>query len=159
MESIRNGNPKYLILHWGVILIWIACIFAFSAQPARDSNGLSLKVTRIIINAATYVMQAHRDTGMTERLVAKYNGLVRKAAHSTIYFLLGVLLTRSLRISGMKGKKIYFWALLFCLVYAASDELHQVLVAAGRSGQLSDVLLDTAGAGVGIGVYQLFSRK
>ncbi|SDD79328.1 VanZ family protein [Sporomusa acidovorans] len=157
MEQNRNGKTKYLMLHWILILIWISCIFSFSAQPARNSNGLSLKVTKVIITAAAFVMPIQRDAGTIERLAVKYNGRVRKIAHSMIYFLLGLLLTRTLKLSGIKGKKIYFFALLFSLAYAVSDELHQVFVAAGRSGQISDVLLDTAGATMGIGIYWLFS--
>ncbi|SDD79570.1 hypothetical protein SPACI_042480 [Sporomusa acidovorans DSM 3132] len=115
MEPIKKAKIKYLILHWAVILIWIACIFVFSAQPVKESNGLSLKVTKIIITAAAFVIPIHRDAGTIERLAVKYNGFIRKLAHVTIYFLLGLLLTRTLRISGMKGKKIYLLALLLCL--------------------------------------------
>ncbi|WP_169716879.1 VanZ family protein [Sporomusa acidovorans] len=32
-----------------------------------------------------------------------------------------------------------------------------MFVATGRSGQISDVLLDTAGAAMGIGIFWLFS--
>lgn len=159
MEPKRKVKTKYLIWHWIVIVIWVACIFVFSAQPARDSNGLSLKVTKGIITAVAYVMPVHQDLETVERLAVKYNGLVRKLAHSTIYFLLGLLVARTLRISGITEKKVYFWALLFCWAYSASDELHQVFVATGRSGQISDVLLDTAGAAMGIGIYCLASAN
>nr|MCR4673483.1 VanZ family protein [Lachnospiraceae bacterium] len=46
---------------------------------------------------------------------------------------------------------------LLCAIYAASDELHQTFVQ-GRSGQVSDVCLDSIGAlvGVVIGLFILY---
>jgi len=41
---------------------------------------------------------------------------------------------------------------LFCILYALSDEFHQVFVP-GRDPKLSDVLVDSAGTGLGIGLY------
>lgn len=158
MEQSQKEKTKYLIFHWMLVLSWVLCIFAFSAQPATDSNSLSLKVTKIVITGAVYVLPLHQDAGAIERLTLKYNGVVRKLAHGTIYFLLGIVVASTFRISGFRGKTVYVLALLFSLVYATSDELHQVLVS-GRSGQISDVLLDTGGAGFGIGLYMLFNRK
>jgi len=37
------------------------------------------------------------------------------------------------------------------------DEVHQLFVP-GRAGQVKDVILDSAGAGVGIGVYLLICK-
>ena len=41
------------------------------------------------------------------------------------------------------------WAWVVGTLYAASDEIHQLFVP-GRSGQLRDVLLDSAGVAAGI---------
>jgi len=46
---------------------------------------------------------------------------------------------------------------LYCALYAVSDEAHQLLVS-GRGGQLSDALLDSVGVAVGIGLYRIISR-
>ncbi len=40
----------------------------------------------------------------------------------------------------------------FVILYAVSDEVHQLFVP-GRGGQLTDVIIDTAGAGAGLGIY------
>lgn len=47
------------------------------------------------------------------------------------------------------------FALLICVLYAISDEVHQKFIP-GRSGEVRDVIIDTAGASVGISVYLLF---
>mgnify|MGYP001948405098 CR=1 FL=1 len=49
-------------------------------------------------------------------------------------------------------------SIFLAFLYACSDEVHQLFVA-GRSGQVSDVLLDTIGASVGVGLYYLLFRK
>ncbi|MGV8147186.1 MAG: VanZ family protein [Alkaliphilus sp.] len=42
--------------------------------------------------------------------------------------------------------------LLVCVLYAISDETHQIFVP-GRSAQVSDILIDSVGAAVGILIY------
>ena len=49
----------------------------------------------------------------------------------------------------MSGLKVILLAFLICGLYAISDEIHQLYVQ-GRSGQVSDVLIDSSGALVGI---------
>ena len=50
------------------------------------------------------------------------------------------------------------YSLLICILYATSDELHQVFIP-GRGAQVKDVIIDSAGACVGILVYMIISRK
>jgi len=46
---------------------------------------------------------------------------------------------------------------VFCVLYAISDETHQIFVP-GRSAQISDVLIDSVGAIVGILMYLVLAR-
>jgi VanZ family protein len=43
-------------------------------------------------------------------------------------------------------------SLAICIIYAVSDELHQLFVP-GRGCQLKDVIIDTAGAVSGTAIY------
>lgn len=70
---------------------------------------------------------------------------VRKLGHFGGYAVLGALAARA---AGRPGA-----ALAIGLLYAAADEWHQTFVP-GRSGQLSDVLLDTAGTAAGLWVWR-----
>jgi VanZ family protein len=63
----------------------------------------------------------------------------------------------ALRRSGAYGYRSIVLALLICVLYAISDEVHQLFVP-GRGGQVKDIIIDSAGATVGIGVYLLISR-
>ena len=74
---------------------------------------------------------------------------VRKTAHAAEYALLALLAAGVLiRKETTLGAGIVF-PLAVTAAYAATDEIHQLFVA-GRSGQISDVLLDSAGALAGL---------
>ncbi|MBQ3948269.1 MAG: VanZ family protein, partial [Ruminococcus sp.] len=73
---------------------------------------------------------------------------VRKTAHFTIYTLLGLMVSLTI------GKRKIFslgtlGALLFCFMYAVSDEIHQSFTP-DRSCEFRDVMIDTSGAALGI---------
>lgn len=86
---------------------------------------------------------------------------MRKAAHVFLYFVLGILLTLLVRTYGVRWRNVVLWAVGIACAYAATDETHQLLVG-GRSGQVSDVLLDTvaacAGATVIVGGCRLICK-
>ncbi|MFJ5768966.1 VanZ family protein [Psychrobacillus sp. NPDC093180] len=128
------------------VILWVALIFYFSHQPASESNELSTAITEVIVTAVEKVAP-HSDF-----LVGNINHFVRKNAHFFIYLVLGVLVIRSLHLSGVDRYKAGILALFICILYAISDELHQ-LVVPGRGAQMRDVLIDSAGAFVGIGIY------
>lgn len=73
----------------------------------------------------------------------------RKLAHFTEYALLAILLWRALRSSeGEKTQRwrwsISLWTLFFVVLYAATDEFHQLFVPS-RQASVLDVLLDSIG--------------
>lgn len=55
---------------------------------------------------------------------------------------------RLMRVSGFKA---FTLALGICILYAISDEFHQLFVP-GRGGQIRDVLIDSTGAIVGVAI-------
>ena len=63
-------------------------------------------------------------------------------------------------MGGVNGFDILFLLLFvyFVLVYALSDEFHQLFVP-GRSGELRDVMIDTAAGVVGVCLAYLIHRK
>jgi len=72
--------------------------------------------------------------------------LVRKTAHFTIYLILGFSMSGALKEWGIRHRwQVLLLTVLFCFLYACSDEWHQTFVA-GRAGQFRDVCLDTAGS-------------
>ncbi|MCM8901808.1 VanZ family protein [Caldicoprobacter algeriensis] len=149
------GKKKKIstLVSWILVFAWMAVIFLFSAQPAHESDGLSKSVTLFIIQVVKRVMPSAELTFD----VAMLNHLIRKVAHFAIYLVLGVLTVNALSISGVPTFKAVVWALVICIVYAATDEIHQMFVT-GRGAQVKDVLIDSAGAVVGVGVHRSIIR-
>ena len=49
-------------------------------------------------------------------------------------------------------------SILFCVLFAATDEYHQFLLGT-RNGNVMDVLLDSMGAMVGVGVIAILGKR
>jgi VanZ family protein len=76
--------------------------------------------------------------------------LLKKAGHAAAYGVLAWLYLRALRHGSAQGDTRVVVRLAsagLAVVYALSDEYHQTLVP-GRNGNLLDVAIDGAGAGV-----------
>lgn len=141
----------HFILSWTAVLLWLVLIFNLSAQPREQSNNLSTGVTEIIIETVERVVPN------IDFDIEGINHLVRKNAHFFAYLLLGILVMNAFRKSRFKIRLALLLTLIFCVLFAASDELHQLFVS-GRGPQVADVLLDSTGVIVGIGIYVLIGH-
>ena len=148
-----NRNGLTVLFSWFLVFIWLVVIFYLSAQPAADSSNLSKKVTKVIIE----IIPLDNEVSTTENLIAKLEPSIRKLGHFSEYFVLGLLVANAFRVSGVFGLKGFIFSLLFCILYAVSDEFHQYFVP-GRSTEFKDIVMDTIGSFVGIGLYSLISR-
>ena len=136
----------YKIISWTAVILWMGFIFHLSHQPATVSNELSTGVTEVIVRTV------ERVAPNREFDIKRFNHIIRKNAHFFIYLVLGVFVINAFRASGVYGYRGMALALLVCVLYAISDEVHQMFIP-GRGPGVKDVLIDSAGATVGIGVY------
>lgn len=90
---------------------------------------------------------------------------IRKAAHFTEYSILGFMMSVTYHLYFRRRRSILPASLTTGAVVATCDELIQ-LIPAGRSAQVSDVLLDCCGVGFGtliviafISILELKRRK
>lgn len=146
MESLKHINLKK-IFYWGVVILWMALIFYLSHQPVEKSNNLSKEITEIIIETIEKVVPSKKFDLRT------LNHILRKNAHFFAYFILGILVLNALRVSSINGFNGIILTLMICILYAISDEVHQLFVP-GRGGQVRDVIIDSAGAIAGIFGYK-----
>lgn len=90
-----------------------------------------------------------------------FHHFVRKMAHFTEYSILGILAWRLVRkdpiFSGCPPGRQFCYALIFCALYASSDEFHQRYVP-GRQPAVTDVMIDTSGAACGLALAWGISR-
>ncbi len=139
-----------------LLCFWMVCIFAFSAQPAEESSSLSNSVKEKVVEVVQRVFPELGEEAAKPNRDAALITLIRKSAHFFAYFLLGILAVWTFACYGLE-KRRWLWALLLCVLYALSDEFHQLFVP-GRAGRISDVCIDSAGAALGISVFY-FAKK
>lgn len=122
--------------YWSPVLLCIGFIYWMSTSmfSAHNTYFFLEPVIRFFFPSIS-----HR------RLVMIHN-LLRKAAHVTEYFAIGLLLFRAFR-SGSTDRRYLRWALSSIVVIvflAAADEYHQSGIAT-RTGSLTDIGIDTTG--------------
>lgn len=134
------------IASWLLVAVWVSVIWGHSMVPAAGSDAESLAAVNLL--SWLFMLLHISDRGLA-------NHLVRKAAHFSEYLLLALLGRNAARFEE-PGADRRLMAVLWVLVPVV-DELIQRFVP-GRSGQLSDVLLDMCGYGLGLLIGPLFER-
>ncbi len=147
-------NDKKRFISWIPVLIWMIIIFLLSSQPAGESNQLSKGFTSIIIEILGRFLHLDIEVSTINNYVVQFNHYVRKFAHFSAYLVLGLLASNAFIKSSKEKKKAFIYTFIFCVLYAISDELHQQFVP-GRGPMLKDVMIDSAGAAVGIVLYKI----
>lgn len=140
-----------------LVLIWMIVIFAFSNMDSTKSNNQSKgaidKVVEVTIDTSNQlgIVDKVPTEKQKQNIVNKLNKPLRKVMHFTIYLILSILVLNALNNFNIKNKTII--TIIFCLIYALTDEYHQTFIN-GRTGQLSDVLIDTLGSILGTIIYK-----
>ncbi len=142
-------NKKTIIL-WIITILWMGIIFSFSANDGYQSTSTSKKVTYDVIN----IVEKKKTESEKMEKVEILHPKVRKIAHAFEYAVLCILLVFSLKSSGIKPNKIYLIAIICCLLYAISDEVHQLFIS-GRSAEIGDVIIDTGGSALCVIIFEI----
>ena len=123
-------------------------IFLFSAKPAVNSAESSRTIANAVLNIAENFIDPTLVQEDRDGILNSVDHIVRKTAHFMEYAALAFAFEFHYWITKRKGSRYVFLPILFSALYAASDEFHQLFVP-GRSGELKDVMIDTAGAVTG----------
>jgi len=78
--------------------------------------------------------------------------------HLTMFFLFTFFLTASIKGTKKLDFKYILIILGISLLYAISDEFHQIFVP-GRTAVIKDVVIDFVGSFISVGFYWIVSRK
>lgn len=127
-----------------LVLIWMIIIFIMSSFNAEDSANQSNFIVNIISNI------------LNIENVRLLSLIIRKLAHFTEYLILGFLTINMLNKNDISKK--YLISILICLIYATSDEIHQIFVP-GRACQIKDILIDSVGSITGIYLFKLLKKR
>lgn len=122
-----------------LVLVWMGLIFYFSNANGTTSGGTSRRVIVTIVETFTDMREPNPEI---DKIVERYQLVVRKGAHFFLYFVLAFLVMNSLYIFGINKKTLLISGII-CILYSLSDELHQFFVD-GRSGNVIDVMWDSS---------------
>ena len=130
-----------------ILLMYL--IYSFSAQEGDVSTQTSYKVSRTVVSTANELFDANLEPWQIDDYAVRFNGVIRKLAHMTEYFLLAIAVSFPLYVYGLHGILLMLVAGVICVAFAAGDEYHQMFVA-GRASSTKDVLIDSGGVFLGI---------
>ena len=120
-------------ISWILVAICMGIIFFLSAQNGEESSDLS----------GSFVMALLNGLG-----IAIDEGILRSIAHCLEFMGLSVLIFNAVYVTWfLKFTPII--AFLGTVLYAITDEIHQTFVP-GRAFQISDFLVDSTGALIGV---------
>jgi VanZ family protein len=139
-----------------LVIAVAAIIFILSSQTGDVSNDVSQGVTDDFLS----FVDGDKQPGFS------LHRLIRKCAHMAEYAALSFLLYAFVYV--WRSAPFYRTALIawfIATLYGVSDEIHQLFVP-GRSGALKDVLIDAAGAAIGVlalavflGIVRIWKKK
>lgn len=127
-----------------LVAIWMIIIFLMSSFDATESANQS----NFIVNIINNIFKIEN--------IELLSFIIRKLAHFTEYLILGFLTINMLNKNDISKK--YLLSILICIIYATSDEIHQIFVP-GRACQIRDVLIDSIGSITGVYLYKLISKR
>ena len=127
-----------------LIILWMGLIFSFSSDNADKST---VKSDGVIIRICETVLNRKLNDTEKEKYTSKYIVPVRKSAHFTLYFILGILVFLFVKDFTAMKYKVVLICVLVVLLYSISDEVHQLFVP-GRSGEVLDVMKEVAEEGM-----------
>ena len=137
---MRNKQKTRRIIFLFLTAAFTIFIFANSLTVGEQSAKQSNFIVDIVLSAFNLVgIKADADLLFV---------LIRKLAHFSEYFVLGLLAFFALY--NPSKRKITFFAPIYCLLVAVADEFIMQRITEGRSPQLTDVLIDFSGVVFGL---------
>ena len=149
---LKEKNKLVKCILWILVVVWMIVIFMLSNAPSNASSKSSRNVIRggfeVTINVTNGVgiTNYHPSKSELNKIVSKLNEPLRECMHGFEYFILAILLVMALSKSNIRN--VYKLAMFICILYALSDEIHQMFIP-GRAFQLIDLIIDLIGCLIG----------
>ena len=142
---MTNKRKIALIIFLVLTIIWMGLVFYLSAENADASSKTS---------------QAFLD-----QLIAMFNiktrasleGTIRTWAHFVLYLSGGLVSSGFFMFWLLEHKRKFLYCSAFGVLYAVSDEIHQIFVP-GRAFEVKDIVVDCAGFLLGVMVVGVMRR-
>lgn len=125
------------------IVLWMMLIFGLSNQNGEESSFLSQKISSLFTKDSEKI-----------QIIEPY---IRKIAHLSEYAFGGFLFISLFMTYNFSDRKRLILSFCIGVEYAVLDEIHQLFIS-DRSGQITDVLIDSIGVALGICITMLFYK-
>lgn len=137
-----------------LLILWLCFIFYNSNQNGVESTKES---DGVIINIVSTFTNIKKDSKEMKNVVNKLSFFVRKSAHFIEYLILGGLIINVLYLFNVPRYLVI--SIILSIIFASIDEINQLHIA-DRSGEITDIILDTIGALSGVTIYyKLIAKK
>ncbi|MGM9877840.1 MAG: VanZ family protein [Bacilli bacterium] len=147
---------KYVLLV--LIILWMGIIFIFSFKTGSESTKQSDGFISITIGNIVNIFNKNLTNEEKEKIIDIVEVPIRKLAHIIEYFILTILVSLFVNSYKISIKNVVYITFVICILYSCSDEIHQLFVS-DRSGQITDVLIDSIGISIWLIMFYLYKRK
>ncbi len=147
-QSFTKKHIVICIVLWTLTAALMAAIFWFSSQEADDSSETSGDFIEAFLTAF-YRDFKQMDQADRDEIVKSMQYVVRTAAHLSEFIVLGALMCAAAHATWRSGRKTAWIVFSVCVLYAVSDEVHQLFVK-GRTFQWTDIAVDFVGSLAGV---------
>lgn len=121
-----------------LVILWMILIFSMSSFNGISSNNQS----GFIVNIISDILNINN--------IEKLSFIIRKLAHFTEYLMLGILVSNMIK----QYNKKWYITIIICILYAISDEIHQILTP-GRTFKIFDIVVDSIGSITGLILFNI----
>lgn len=143
------------ILSYILFLFWLFIIFYLSNQPGNISGGESSHLIYNTLNILYSIF--HLDPSNLNDIVNIIHNPLRECMHGLEYLILAIFTMNLLFQNKIKENKIVI-SILFCFIYAATDEIHQLFIP-GRSFEYFDIAMDMIGSLLGTFIAKFIFKE
>ena len=144
---------KYILVI--ITILWMIIIFTYSNQKSIQSTNRSQSFISNTIVRIYKLFNNNPSDKDIENIINIWEVPIRKTAHFMEFFILGILIYLTFKEFNINN--IYIM-LLFCFLYACSDEIHQLFVV-GRDGNAFDVMIDSLGSSIATLILNKINRR
>jgi VanZ family protein len=142
---------RSFLKYWLPLLVWLGVIFLDSTDLMSAAH-----TSRFIVPFLRWL-----KPDISLETLASIHFIIRKCAHLSEYAILALLLLHALiSMTNLKRSAWILYASVWaaCFLVAAADEFHQAFVVS-RSASAKDVMIDSAGAILGLLIGAVFARR
>lgn len=134
---LLKKNIPLAVIFWILTVAVMYAIFVFSSATGAESSQTSQSLLNLIVEFLGQFLS---------------HDVFRKIAHFTEFAALGFCMTGAIHFTF--EKRNFLVSFIPCLLYAISDEVHQLFVPE-RACRFFDMFVDSCGVTVGIGIFIL----